>query len=602
MTPKTPIRQRWTVAVFAVAALFCFILAFFPAQLGLVRDNDYFILNDYGIQRRSLFLIGFVCFIPVILLRWRSVVRLWHNLKLPDAFAYDAQVSLSRDIAREWRWLLLVGAMTLMVHLPLWSAYPLFPGRDSDSWLGGYVDLVERDIPMNFVSTRMPVAPLFYGTLLVTGGIGLTTLGCIFLAISATWMVYLTLRPVGKMSAWGGVFFYLANLPLQVTFHAVGSEALTLWTALLCVFGLRYAVTNRRGTYWFWFGVAVGLACLTRQASLAFAGTGILIWLNFSPWRHKLRNTIALMAGVGCLVLPYMLYRDVHYDSFSLARGNWLLYHHVTRNFNLVQPQHGTASRELADAIEKYILTQPAYTRDGITIENFFNYPEQGAFFTDIIYLSDVILGWDTNYALLNAAAWEAIRAYPELFIRNTLLGIWVTLTDKSEPPPVPHSLPKYIPEEDPEIRRDLAARAAMSLGGAFSTLYARPPDLPPLTQAEIETYLARIKTFLAPLDTQTGQPTAATLHTGIWRFYPPMLFFYAAAAIAILRQGWHAALSHFLLCGAAIAIIAFSTLAGDIWWYRLPYEPIFILAAAPILQCVWQAIRSTAAQKAESV
>ncbi len=602
MKPKMPIRQRWVLVVFSIAVMLCFAVAFFPAQLGLMRENDYFILNDYGIQRRSLFLLGVACLIPITLLRWRDIAAVWQKLKLPDSMAYTANAGLKHDIASEWRALLLVGIITLLVHLPLWAAYPLFAGRDAESWIGGYVDIVEREIPMNFVITRMPVAPLFYGALLVTGGTALATLGSTILAISAAWMVYLAIRPVGKITAWGAVIFYLANIPLQVTFHAVASEALTLWTTLLCVVLLRYAVTNRRAVYWFWFGIAVGLACLTRQAGLAFVGTGLLIWLNISPWQQKLRNSVALIVGVGCLVLPYMLYRDVHYDSFSLARGNWLLYHHVTRNFNLVQPQHGTASRELADAVEKYILTQPAYTRDGITLENFFNYPEQGVFFTDTIYLSDVILGWETNYDLLNAAAWEAIRAYPELFIRNTLLGIWVTLTDQSQPPPVPNSLPNYIPSEDTAVRRDLAARAAMSLGGAFSTIYARPPDLPPLTPADAEHYSARTKLLLAPLYSQTAQPAAANGHIFIWGLYPPMLFFYAVALIAMLRQPWQAALTNFLLCGAAVAIIAFSTLAGDIWWYRLPYEPIFVLAAAPMLQSVWQAIHPAIVKKAESV
>ena len=131
----------------------------------------------------------------------------------------------------------------------------------------------------------------------------------------------------------------------------------------------------------------------------------------------------AAFAGVGVVLLGAWAATNLwRYDDLAVARGGQASLPFF-RSFivdHIVRPENGPASRELAAAVERDLLTKEPYRSYGIDLETFFSRgsPREHE---DLISLSDRLWGWDSDYGILGRAAREAVRAHPGTFARGVL-------------------------------------------------------------------------------------------------------------------------------------------------------------------------------------
>ena len=124
----------------------------------------------------------------------------------------------------------------------------------------------------------------------------------------------------------------------------------------------------------------------------------------------------------------------MRYDDFTVARGSkaWVPFFRVAGE---VDPANGDASRRLADAVERNVLTLPPYASRDVDVATYFD----GAGNLEVIRmiaLSDRVFGWDDDYDVLFDASVEAIRADPGGYARGVADTFWDFLSQRYAPEP----------------------------------------------------------------------------------------------------------------------------------------------------------------------
>ncbi len=168
-------------------------------------------------------------------------------------------------------------------------------------------------------------------------------------------------------------------------------------------------------------------------------------------WRPRLTG---IAVGIVAAAIPlglWAVHNALRYDDFAVARGGkaWVPFFKVASS---VDPANGDASKRLADAVEREVLTQPAYAERGVDVATYF----QGAGNLEVIRmiaLSDRVFGWDSDYQVLYDASIEAIRADPGWYARDVADTFWDFLSQRYAPEP--RVRPVVIPELAPELAID---------------------------------------------------------------------------------------------------------------------------------------------------
>ena len=147
----------------------------------------------------------------------------------------------------------------------------------------------------------------------------------------------------------------------------------------------------------------------------------------------------------------WAVHNAMRYDDFTVARGSkaWVPFFRVA---GAVDTANGKASKRLADAVGRNVLTLPPYASRGVDVETYFN----GAGNLEVIRmiaLSDEVFGWDTDYEVLYDASIEAIRADPWWYVESVARTFWDFLSQRYAPEPRERPVP--IPEQPAELTVD---------------------------------------------------------------------------------------------------------------------------------------------------
>jgi hypothetical protein len=156
----------------------------------------------------------------------------------------------------------------------------------------------------------------------------------------------------------------------------------------------------------------------------------------------------------------------VRFGDYALARGGNAVvpFYRAFITDRIVSPDNGPASRKLATAIRRHLLTRNPYKGYGVTLHKVFT---SGSFriHEDLYVLSDEVFGWRSNYSVLRKAGTEAVRAHPGKYSSGGADTIWQQLSKSYfRTPPAP---------------------AAPSAGASAATVSVRGRRLPAPTEGE---------------------------------------------------------------------------------------------------------------------
>jgi hypothetical protein len=264
----------------------------------------------------------------------------------------------------------------------------------------------------------------------------------------------------------------------------------------------------------------------------------------------------------------------------------------------IVSPENGDASRRLADAVERHLLTREPYRSYGVTLDDVF---ERGSFriHEDLYLLSDEVFGWDTDYSVLRDAGIEAVRAHPRAYASGVGKTLWLQLsesffrdlpeTDSESGPANPPEtvviggaqLPR--PTEGEPIpggqvvwisRPDNGIRQVWTSPTRFTFSFTDPRDRP-----RFEHVLARRDELFAALPDRSGNAWLALRLNQLSRWFPRPILWIAVGLIGIAVRRPRGFGTLIAIALAAILVVSLNALGlfAD-RHFVLPVAPAFVL------------------------
>ena len=345
--------------------------------------------------------------------------------------------------------------------------WPLIVGRDLDEYLLDYVQLLDWHAllpwPMLF---RTPAAPVVVGPALdVAGGFFAEPLMALLFAGSVVaWSA--AARAFGPRTALLVAVALLVYPAYGLMFHELSSEpvfaaAFALW-GWLVVRAARHPSPGRFALA----GLGVALVALVRPGNAVLLA--FLVFPLVVPGRRadRLKWAGAFAAAAVAPLAAWAVLNGVRFGDYALARGGNAVipFYRAFITDRIVSPDNGPASRKLATAIRRHLLTRNPYKGYGVTLHKVFT---SGSFriHEDLYVLSDEVFGWRSNYSVLRKAGTEAVRAHPGKYSSGVADTIWQQLSKSYfRTPPAP---------------------AAPSTGASAATVSVRGRRLPAPTEGE---------------------------------------------------------------------------------------------------------------------
>lgn len=505
-------------------------------------------------------------------------------------------------------------------------AWPLSPGRDTQSYLMYYLEMGSADpvLPQNML-LRTPLAPLFTGLALDLGGVVVAEvlMGVLYVAsVLATYRIgSFWSRSVALTSA----LVLLLHPGYGAMFHQVSSDALfafglVVWAVFIC----RTAASPTAPKFAL-NGLALFLLTMIRPSALfllpVFAALPILLG---GRMRERLRNAIVFGVTAVALLGGWAAYNDLRYGDFTLSRlsAAQLPLTRTLLNDRIVDSGNGPASRELARAIESDLLRREPYRSYGVTLDEFFENAGVGGW-SDLAALSDRTWGWESDYRKLRAVAWEAIARHPTTYVRGVVSTVREELAgayrpDPPQAPPPPRTIECELGCVDRGLKHINGRRLPAPFEGDqmprhFGFWHASSPDdsiqmdwgsfvRPKLVfrYAEVEARYERLATelrdMMSKLPSRDGSYAWSERLNRITGWLPSMLVWLALGIVGfVLRPQRHARLLIVLtLLGLAMVVgTALGSPASPL--YRLPSDPLFIVFGVASLVGPETGVRSLA-------
>jgi hypothetical protein len=321
--------------------------------------------------------------------------------------------------------------LALAVYAVRAIGWPLAGGRDLDEYLYDYVQFLDWHplLPWSMLF-RTPVPGIVDGAALdVAGGFFAEPLMAVLYAGSVVaWAA--AARAYSVRAALLVAVALLAYPAYGLMFHEVSSEpvfaaAFALWALL--VVRAAHAPSPARFAL---AGLGTALLALIRP------GNAVLVVFALFPLVLRGRHTDRVVrAGAFLLaaLLPlaaWAILNGVRFGDYSLARGGNAIipFYRAFITDKIVSPDNGPASRRLADAVRRHLVTRDPYKSYGVTVDDVFR---SGSFriHEDLYLLSDEYFGWGNNYSVLRKAGIEAVRKHPGKYTSGVLDTIWQQLS-----------------------------------------------------------------------------------------------------------------------------------------------------------------------------
>jgi len=309
--------------------------------------------------------------------------------------------------------------------------WPLVGGRDLDEYLYDYIQFLDWHplLPWSMLF-RTPVPGVVDGASLdVAGGFFAEPLMAVLFAGSVVaWCV--AARAFGARAALLTAIALLVYPAYGLMFHEVSSEPIfaagfALW-ALLVVRAARRPSPSRFASV----GLAVALLALIRPGNAVLIVFALLPLLLAGSLRDRLARSGAFLLAALVPLLAWAVLNGVRFGDYALARGGNAVipFYRAYITDKIVSPANGPASRRLADAVRRYLVTRNPYKAYGVTVDKVFR---SGSFriHEDFYLLSDHVFGWDTNYTVLRKAGIEAVRKHPGAYSSGVLETVWQQLS-----------------------------------------------------------------------------------------------------------------------------------------------------------------------------
>lgn len=338
----------------------------------------------------------------------------------------------------------------LVVYAIVSLGLPLLVGRDLPRYLLVYAQLFDAHIVFpTALLQRTPGTPLVVGALLEAGPLVAELALAVLYALSVSaW--FCVARRYGPIAAVATAVALLAYPGYVLLFHELASDALFAavfaLVALLVVRVVEVPTLGRSAV----LGLGIVGLVLVRPVGQALVLLGLVPLLAARGRRARLTAVAGFAAAVVVPLMVLSVHNAVRADDFAIVRGGSasLLFRTFVAD-RIVQPENGTASEELAQAVSRELLPNEPYRSRGIDLETFFS-SGSSRINDDFIVLSDRTWGWDDDYRHLGRAAREAIVAHPGTYARGVTRDVWRLLL-----------WPVYAPvEEAPTIH---ASRAEAS-------------------------------------------------------------------------------------------------------------------------------------------
>ena len=332
-------------------------------------------------------------------------------------------------------------------------AWPLERGRDSwDYWLW-FLQAADGDPPFSALQVfRTPVAPLVTGIPMWVGGAALTevVLGILYALSLLGWAW--AVAPISRGAALATGVVLLLAAPYAGLFHEVSSDPVFAFVLAWWAGAVVRAWMTGTTAWLVTVGVGVAVLTLTRPAAqVALLACVLVPLISRRRWTPALRSVAVCLAAAVVPLAVWAVHNAVRYDDLAVARGSkaWVPFFRVAGD---IDPANGDASRRLADAVQRRVLTLPPYASRDVDVQRYFH----GAGNLEVIRmiaLSDSEFGWDSDYDVLFDASLEAIRKHPWGYVEGVSETFWDFLSQHYAPEPRARPVP--IPDLPAEIEVD---------------------------------------------------------------------------------------------------------------------------------------------------
>jgi hypothetical protein len=407
-------------------------------------------------------------------------------------------------------------------------------------------------------------------------------------------------RPFGRIAALVTALVALALLPYAAMFHQVSSDflfggLLAPWAGL--VVRVWFRPTTRPLVTLGLFTAALTLARPAGQV-LVLAACAVALIVRGAGRTRLTRLGIAAAAAIVPLLLWAGL-NAIRYDDYTVARGGkaWVPFFKVL-SLKTIDPSNGPASRRLAAAIERDVLTLPEYRNLNVDLSTYLHSPSNLEAIR-LIALSDRDFGRSSNYSVLFDTSWETIRHSPSAYVhsvsrtfRNFLWFRFSLEPVRRQPPPPPGPSVVYV---DGKSSPSPEAVSPMAQGAGYGFVWCptdaidrcifRHPEQVFRSASQRHRYVeltGRVRDWNSQLPLRNGARwLGAKLGTLSWDLpsAPIVWLVLAGIGIALRRpRGWPAL---FVLALAGLAVLFVHALSQEPQAeFSIPLTPMFALVA----------------------
>jgi len=270
---------------------------------------------------------------------------------------------------------LVLFAVGLAVYALQSIALPVIPGRDFGTYLRFYDQMWEWEsvLPMSMLF-RTPLAPLVIGVSLdAAGGYGAQVVLAVLYAASILAWSRAALA-FGRRAALLTAVVLLLYPGYGILFHGLASEPIAAAAVAAWALALSRAAVRPTPARFGLVGLGIAAAALSRPGNQVLLLFALLPLVLSIPWRRRIACTAAALAVAALLLGGWAVNNGLRYDDYTVARGGnaYLPFFRTFTTDHIVSPDNGPASRELADRVERELLTQEPYRSYGVTAERFF--------------------------------------------------------------------------------------------------------------------------------------------------------------------------------------------------------------------------------------
>jgi hypothetical protein len=485
--------------------------------------------------------------------------------------------------------------LALAVYVVRAIGWPLIGGRDLDEYLYDYVQFLDWHplLPWSMLF-RTPVPGLVDGAALdLAGGFFAEPLMAVLYAASVVaWAV--AARAFGSRAALLVALALLVYPAYGLMFHEISSEPIfaagfSLW-ALLAVRSWQQPTPTRFALT----GLGVALLALIRPGNAVLLAFVLFPLAVGAARRQRLVNAGAFLAAGLVPLVAWAVLNGIRFGDYALARGGNAvipLYRAYITD-KIVKPDNGPASRRLATAVRRHLVTRNPYKGYGVTVADVFR-GGSVRIHEDFYLLSDEYFGWDTNYSVLRKVGIEAVRTHPGAYASGVSKTAWLQLSESyfRTPPPSRRSTQQPSPTVEVKGRELPAPTEGQPIPAGQSVWISRPDNCirdvwtsatehhftfcRPGMKPQFERIQRRVDGLFAALPSRTGNAQLALRLNEASRWYPRLILWIALGLIAVVVRRPLGAAALVAIALTALAVIVLNALG-------LFFDPRFALPVAP--------------------